>query len=49
MNEKNIWLCKTYSDRMIVELHKLLYAHKLLHIIIESIRVSNKIKIKLFN
>lgn len=48
MNEKNIWLCKTYSDRMIVELHEVLYTHKLLHIIIESIRVSNKNKDKAF-
>lgn len=48
MNEENIWMCQKYSTRMITEIHDVLYTHKLLTIIIQSIHKSNKNKEKAF-
>lgn len=48
MNEDNVWMCQKYSTRMITEIHDVLYTHKLLTIIIQSIYKSNKHKEKAF-
>lgn len=48
MNEEDAWMCQKYSTRMITEIHDVLYTHKLLTIIIQSIYKSNKHKEKAF-